>query len=206
MKIIGSRRHPVEEQRQATQFNPILLRGRNRRLWHEWCQLEKGLADRQDITFEVTRKNAEGLPTGYLVQYHLRSICGVEHVDELNKPGVENRPLFAIGYQMKIELPCNYPCVDGAPSLNFLTADSEGKPIPHPWHPNIRYFGAFAGRVCINMADTYTDLVWGVMRVASYLRYDTYHALMEAPYPEDLKVAEWVLRQGEPNEWIFFEQ
>jgi hypothetical protein len=56
------------------------------------------------------------------------------------------------------------------------------------------------------MTDTYTDLLWGVQRVASYLRYDTYHALIEAPYPEDLKVAAWVTRQGEPKEWIYFEQ
>ena len=39
------------------------------------------------------------------------------------------------------------------------------------------------------MADTYTDLVWGVERVAHYLRYDVYHAVSEPPYPEDLKVA-----------------
>ena len=93
-----------------------------------------------------------------------------------------------------------------SPSLNFLTVDLSGQPIPHPWHPNIRYFGAFAGKVCINMADTYTDLLWGVERVASYLRYDTYHAIMEPPYPEDLKVAAWVRHQGEPNGWIYFEQ
>jgi hypothetical protein len=107
---------------------------------------------------------------------------------------------------MMIDLPHNYPCVDAPPSLCFLTADATGQPIPHPWHPNIRYFGAFAGRVCLNMTDTYTDLLWGVQRVASYLRYDTYHALIEAPYPEDLKVAAWVTRQGEPKEWIYFEQ
>jgi hypothetical protein len=42
--------------------------------------------------------------------------------------------------------------------------------------------------------------------VASYLRYETYHALLESPYPEDLKVATWVMRQGEPNGWLLFEQ
>jgi hypothetical protein len=55
------------------------------------------------------------------------------------------------------------------------------------------------------MADTYTDLVWGVERVGHYLRYDIYHAVSEPPYPEDLKVASWVIRQGEPNEWIYFD-
>jgi Tol biopolymer transport system component len=58
----------------------------------------------------------------------------------------------------------------------------------------------------INLTDTYTDLAWGVERVASYLTYETYHAYQEPPYPEDMKVAAWVLRQGEPNEWIYFNQ
>jgi hypothetical protein len=107
---------------------------------------------------------------------------------------------------MTLELPPGYPGVDAPPLLNFLTVDSSGQPIAHPWHPNIRFFGAFAGKVCINMTDTYTDLLWGVERVASYLRYDTYHAIMEPPYPEDLEVAAWVRHQGEPNGWIIFEQ
>ena len=183
-----------------------MLSGRNRRLWHEWHQLEQGLSGRRDITFEVLRRNADGIPTAYLIDYHLRSICGVENEADLNEPGVENTPVFATGFQMKIDIPHGYPCVDAPPSLNFLTADASGNPVAHPWHPNIRYYGAFAGRVCINMADTYTDLLWGVERVASYLRYDTYHALMEPPFPEDLKVAAWVTRQGEPHGWISFEQ
>ena len=190
----------------SSQYVVSQLSGRNRRLLYEWQQLETGLADRQDISCKVTRRNADGLPTAYIVTYHLRSICGVTHEEMLNEPGVENKPLYATRFQMKIEIPHNYPCVDAPPSLHFLTTDITGQSIPHPWHPNIRYFGDFAGRVCLNMTDTYTDLLWGVLRVASYLRYDTYHALIEAPYPEDLKVAAWVTHQGEPREWIYFEQ
>ncbi len=193
-------------EREIQAFNGAAFHGRNRRLWYEWQQLEKGLADRQDISCKVVRRNADGLPTAYLVTYHLRSICGVTQEEHLNEPGVKNQPLYATRFQMMIELPHNYPCVDAPPSLYFLTTDTTGQPIPHPWHPNIRYFGDFAGRVCLNMTDTYTDLLWGVLRVASYLRYDTYHALIEAPYPEDLKVAAWVTHQGEPREWIYFEQ
>jgi len=187
-------------------FEAGRLSGRNRRLLHEWRLMEEGLACRHDISFDVTRRNAQGLPVGYLVNYHLRSICGVECEDRLCEQGVENRPRFATGFEMAIDLPPGYPCVDAPPALHFLTADASGQPIPHPWHPNIRYYGEFAGRVCINMADTYTDLLWGVRRVASYLRYHSYNAIMEPPYPEDLKVAAWVRHQGEPNGWIFFEQ
>lgn len=191
---------------ESHQYDPSQLNGRNRRLLFEWRQLEEKLSRRQDISLSVVKRNAAGLPILYLIDYRLRSICGVEHLDQLNMTGIENRPIFSDGYQMTLELPLGYPGVDAPPLLNFLTVDSSGQPIAHPWHPNIRFFGAFAGKVCINMTDTYTDLLWGVERVASYLRYDTYHAIMEPPYPEDLEVAAWVRHQGEPNGWIIFEQ
>jgi hypothetical protein len=50
------------------------------------------------------------------------------------------------------------------------------------------------------------DLAWYVERVALYLKYDLYHAKQAPPYPEDITVARWVLRQGEPMRWIFFNQ
>ena len=185
-------------------FDPKLLSGKNRRLLHEWQKLEQGLNGRSDISWHVLATNAEGLPTRYHINYHIHSICSVTNIQYLNGQGIVNEPLFADHYQMQIDLPVNYPCVDGAPVFRFLTTDTNGQAIPHPWHPNIRFFGDFAGRVCINMADTYTDLLWGVRRVASYLRYDCYHAISEPPYPEDLQVAAWVIRQGEPKGWIPF--
>ena len=102
-------------EREVQAFDATALHGRNRRLWYEWQQLEMGLADRQDISCKVTRRNADGLPTAYLVTYHLRSICGVTHEEALNEPGIENEPLYATGFQMMIELPHNYPCVDAPP-------------------------------------------------------------------------------------------
>lgn len=187
-------------------FTPSALSGRNRRLWYEWRTLEERLAGRSDIVCQVAASNAEGLPVSYLVDYHLRSICGVAHQEHLGEPGYTHEPRFANHFRMQIDLPSQYPCVDAPPAFRFLTVGSEGEPIPHPWHPNIRFFGDMAGRVCINMADTYTDLAWGVQRVAHYLRYDTYHAVYEPPYPEDLKVASWVVSQGEPNGWVCFSQ
>ena len=186
-------------------FIPSRLSGRNRRLLYEWQKLEHSLAGRSDISWRVAATNAVGLPTSYVIDYHIHSLCGVTDIENLNQQGVTNEPLFANYYQMQIDLPEAYPCVDGAPQFHFLTHDPSGNPIPHPWHPNIRYFGDFAGRVCINMADTYTDLVWGVERVAGYLRYECYHALAEPPYPEDLQVAAWVIRQAEPRGWLSFD-
>ena len=190
----------------SEEFIASKLSGRNRRLLYEWRTLEERLNGRPDIRWQVMRTNADGLPTAYRVDYDVRSICGVEHFDRLGLPDVPNAPQFANHFVMLIELPAQYPCIDGQPSFRFLTTDDSGQPIPHPWHPNIRYFGNMAGHVCINMADTYTDLAWGVQRVAHYLCYDIYHAVYEPPYPEDLKVAEWVVKQGEPNHWVSFAQ
>lgn len=188
------------------EFDPKMLSGRNRRLLFEWQKLEQGLVDCSDISWSVLGTNAVGLPASYRIDYHIHSICGVTDVERLNNHGVINAPLFADHFLMQIDLPEKFPCVDGAPNFRFLTKDGDGNPIPHPWHPNIRWFGEFAGRVCINLADTFTDLLWGVRRVADYLRYISYHAVLEPPFPEDLQVAAWVIRQGEPNGWIFFNQ
>lgn len=190
--------------RESEGYEISQYKGRNRRLLYEWQQLDQRLGHRRDINCQPVRRNKEGLPTAYLVDYQLKSICGVENVEHLGDKGTENPPVFATGYLMRIDLPDGYPSVDAAPVFRFLTYDEQGQPIPHPWHPNIRYFGDFAGRVCINMPDTYTDLAWAVERVAQYLRYEIYHAVSEPPYPEDLKVAAWVIRQGEPKEWTVF--
>ena len=155
------------------------MNGRSKRLLNEWQTLQHGLDGRKDISCRVLTTNADGVPDSYLVDYQIRSICGVTDMAQL----------------------ANYPQVDGEPVMTFLTHDGRGNALPHPWHPNIRYFGSFAGRVCINMADSYTSLLWAVQRIGAYLRYEVYHATMEPPYPEDLQVATWVRDQGEPNGW-----
>ena len=187
-------------------FKDSKLTGRNRRLLYEWEKLYDVCQRHQEISLHVERTNALGLPVAYTVHYDILSICGVENVDQLDAPDVKNPPVFARGYVLSIELPDAYPCIDAQPVFKFLTADDTGKPLPHPWHPNVRYFGDMAGRVCINMLDTFADIAWGVERIAEYLTYNLYNAMPEPPYPEDLRVAEWVRHQGEPNNWIFFNQ
>lgn len=182
------------------------LTGRNRRLYREWKRLDERLSLRKEIDYVITRLNAKGMPVRYLIAYRIRSICGVENIDRLDEPGVENAPLFANRFEMQIDIPEDYPCMDALPSFRFLTQESDGTALPHPWHPNIRYFGEFAGRVCLNAPDSYMDLAWYVERIALYLRYELYHTIQEPPYPEDLKVARWVVRQGEPLKWIYFDQ
>ena len=180
------------------------LKGKERRLLAEWKEIERQTAGREDLSCRVVRSNPSGLPTGYEVEYRIRSICGVEDEESLGTPGCVNPPLFADRFVMSIDLPEEYPCVDAPAHFRFLTTDEKGLPIPHPWHPNIRWRGKMAGHVCLNRTDSFTPLAWGIERVAQYLRYERYHALNEPPYPEDQQVAAWVIRQGEPNEWIYF--
>ena len=182
------------------------LSGRNRRLLHEWQALEELNSRTNDWQFSVRRYNADGLPTAYTVVYSLLSICGVASEDFLKNPEVLCPPIFAKGYVLHIDIPEAYPCADAQPSYYFQTTDDKGIPIPHPWHPNIRYYGAFAGRVCVNSPDTFTSIAWAVERIAHYLRYDSYHCRISSPYPEDLKVAQWVREQGETYGWVFFNQ
>lgn len=183
-----------------------VLTGRNRRLFREWKRLDERISRRKDISYDITRLNVKGMPVQYRIKYFIRSICGVEKMERLDEPGVDNVPLFATEFKMQIDIPEDYPCMDAFPSFCFFTETADGRKIAHPWHPNIRYFGEFAGRVCLNAPDSYMDIVWYVERIALYLRYELYHAIQEPPYPEDMKVARWVLRQGEPMKWIYFDQ
>lgn len=173
------------------------MTGRERRLENEWNALKKVDASRNDISIRAVRMKGT-VPIAYEVEYLIHSICGVIEGPQ------DNPPIFADRFLMRIDIPEGYPCIDAMPSFRFYTKDCEGRPIPHPWHPNIRYYGDFAGRVCMNFPDSYSGLDWAVLRVASYLRYERYHAINEPPYPEDQTVAAWVVRQGEKNDWIYF--
>lgn len=191
---------------QIPDFSSVKLTGRNRRLLHEWEAMEERLQGRDDVSYEVRKRNAQGLPVSYTVYYRLLSICGVEREEQLDDPGIQNPPKFAREFILGIDIPVGFPAVDAMPVYSFQTKQKDNKDIPHPWHPNIRYYGAFAGRVCLNQLDTYTDIVQTVQRIAEYLKYERFHAKNEPPFPEDLKVARWVMEQGEPNGWIYFDQ
>ena len=187
-------------------FNAATLSGRNRRLLNEWIGLDELLAQHPEMDYSITGQNAVGLPNEFLITYRIRSICGVEHVETLSDSSILHAPVFASLFKMRIQIPANYPSIDAPIDFRFLCSDADGNPIPHPWHPNIRYFGEFAGRVCLNPMNTFASLAWSVERVGLYLRYELYHAWQEPPYPEDTKVAQWVIQQGEPHEWVFFDQ
>ena len=170
-------------------------------MFTEWESIERLYGQMGEVYCVVRKRNAKQLPVVYEVIFNIHSFCGVEEPD-VN--GLQ-RPIYADRFLMRINIPNNYPSMDAKLEFKFLTKNMAGEEIPHPWHPNIRYFGDFAGRVCLNAdaCGSYTDLSWYIDRVAHYLRYDTYHAKIGVPpFPEDDKVAEWVTEQGEPYGWI----
>jgi len=167
---------------------------RERRLNNEYQQLLKLVEARSQIEMQVLSEE-NGIPSRYLIIYNVRSMSGVTNIGQLNEEGVCNEPLFADVFKMVIDIPPSYPRIDAMPQFNFLTCDEQHNAIAHPWHPNIRYFGAFAGHVCMNFPDSFTSLAWCVDRIRQYLTLELYHAKNEPPFPEDLKVAKWFLNQ-----------
>lgn len=190
----------MEVQNEIDWFRQKRFTGKNRRLLHEWAAIEDRFGHGGGITYHVRKRNADNLPTMYEVVFKVRSFCGVMPPDEKGLC----RPVLADEFHMQIIIPNNYPAIDSKLEFRFMTKDANGREIPHPWHPNIRFFGDFAGHVCLNTpaCGSFTDLAWYIERVMAYLKYEKYHALNVAPYPEDLQVAEWVTGQAEPHGWI----
>lgn len=167
-----------------------VLNGRQRRRIFEYERIEKKFADTKDVSVEVKECDSDGIPKSYLVTFFLRSICGIDE---------NSYPVFSDRFEMEVIIPEKYPQADAPVMFRFT-----GK--IRPWHPNIVYYGDTAGTVCVNPLNTYADIAWCIDRVESYLKYDLYHAELLAPFPVDLKVAEWVRLKGEPCGWIFFDQ
>lgn len=197
-------------------FDPKKLTGRNRRLLKEWQLLVERFRQDSEVDVEVTKTNVQGLPIEYRVVYNVRSLCGVGSLDQVTSESdnmqseaydlrgttlEEGDPRFADRFVMMLTLPSQYPCVDALAQLSFVDRDGDGACVAMPWHPNIRYYGSFRGRVCLNAMDSSVELVWCVDRVARYLRYELYHSIQEPPYPEDLRVARWFNHNIDKIDW-----
>ncbi len=181
--------------REIDNYRDKKFSGRDARLFREWEQIDKQFGDSREIEYIIRKRNGSDLPVVYDIWFNIKSMVGIQEPDE---KGMQ-KPIFGKEHVMRITLPNNYPSAAGQPEFNFTT---------DVWHPNIRYFGDFKGRVCLNPGDsgTQTPLAEYINRVMDYLTYDDYHAKNEYPYPEDLTVAEWVLKQAEPNGWVKFKQ
>lgn len=179
------------------QFRNEKYKGRDARLFMEWDLLEKKYGDDSRVTSIIVRKeNAKSkLPEMYEIIFNVKSIIGV---NPKNEQGLET-PVFGNKHRLKIELPDDYPSATGLPAFKFIT---------DVWHPNIRFFGDFKGRVCLTFQDRplTTPLTEYIDTILEYLTYENYFAVNTYPFPEDLTVSEWVREQAEPNNWLNFIQ
>ena len=182
------------------EFKEKDLYGREARLLSEWERIDEYCQRSKDVFYTIRNTTPHGLPILYEIEYHVNSFCGVNPPDG---QGLRT-PLEADRFLMNIYIPLDYPNINSDLNFKFLQKDINQNVIPHPWHPNIKYEGDFAGRVCLSrdLYGSYTGLATYIERVYEYLTYEEYHAIEVQPFPEDLEVAKWVREQGEPQGWI----
>lgn len=158
-------------------------RFRNNRFLIAFAIDHKGLDElrkRTDVIEYEVVETISGIPSSYHIHYKLKSIIGVD---------TQQMPVYGDRHTLKLMLPRNFPI--SPPSLYMLT---------DIWHPNIKSDGQFKGKVCANATNfgkafSLSDLV---IRVGEMLQYKNYLAEMIHPFPEDMRVAEWVRNIAEP--------
>ena len=152
-----------------------------RRLAHEHLLVESLCADHNDIESKLLHPD-QLPPLDYRITFTgLKSIVGIDD-DQL--------PKFGDVHVMEIRMTHNYPV---EPPVCYMCTDI--------WHPNIQSDpGPFQGRICGNTEGfgSYYTLDELILRIRSMLSYETYHATMTDPFPEDENVARWVREFGEP--------
>lgn len=137
--------------------------------------------DSEVIRIEVAQTKGElQVPEVYHIHYLIKGIVGID---------AEQHPVFGYEHVAEIAIPPKYPV---EPPRLYMKTDY--------WHPNIKWEGAFKGRICGNIRDFGKgyDLYQLILRIGEILQYKNYHAVHTPPYPEDAKVAEWVIRVAEP--------
>lgn len=146
--------------------------------------------DSDVIRVEVSQTRGDLMvPEVYHVHYFLNSITGIDE---------QQQPILGKHHVVEITFPKNYPV---EPPKMFVKKELTGTNI---WHPNIKWKGAFEGRICGNIKDFGKgfDLYQLVLRIAEIIQYKNYHALHTPPFPEDSEVAGWVVEYAERNNVI----
>ena len=156
---------------------------RNHRNLIRFAIEHKGLDELRKLTdiieYDVV-ETISNIPSVYHVHYNIKSIIGID---------AQQMPIYGNRHTLKLMLPRTYPI--NLAQL-YMLSDT--------WHPNIKSDGQFKGKVCANAVNygkgfMVSDLV---LRVGEMLQYKNYLAELVAPYPEDMKVAQWVREVAEP--------
>lgn len=158
------------------QFDPL-----QQRFAHEHLLVDQLCSENDDISYKLIHED-QLPPLDYRVTFDgLRSIVSIDE-DQL--------PVFGNDHMLEIRMTPGYPM---EPPVCYM--------ISPVWHPNIQSEpGPFEGRICGNTEGfgAYYSLDELILRIKSMLAFETYHAEMTDPYPEDENVARWVREYGEP--------
>lgn len=163
-------------QEKLRQYDPL-----QQRLAHEHLLVDRLCSENEDISYKLIHPD-QLPPLDYRITFKgLRSIVSIDQ-DQL--------PVFGGDHMLEIRMTTGYPM---EPPVCYMLS-----PV---WHPNIQSEeGPFQGRICGNTEGfgAYYSLDELILRIRAMLAYETYHAEMNDPYPEDENVARWVREYGEP--------
>lgn len=121
------------------------------------------------------------IPVCYEIDYHVKSIIGID--DEL-------APIYGDKHTIRIDIP-----------RDFMKQNFGARTVTPIWHPNIKWDDPNKGHICTNnrkFGRGY-NLYMLVLRIGEIIQYKNYLADNIPPYPDDARVAEWVLSYGQPN-------
>ncbi len=158
---------------------------RDNRLAKEHELLDDFCEQSKIVSYEGKRRRGGLPPDKYLFHYNLKSVVGID---------ANQNPIYGNKHTAEIEISPQFP-LGGQPSCKMITP---------AWHPNIKFDGAFAGKICIN-AEALGS--WHTMdmlaeRIGEMLQFKNYHAVNEPPYPEDAKASQWMREYAEPRNII----
>ena len=134
------------------------------------------------ISYEAIPRKGGLPPERYLIHYRVKSIVGID---------VFRNPVYGYDHTAEIVISPEYP-LGGQPSCFMKT---------QVWHPNIKFDGHFAGKICVNKEALghWHTLDMMAERIGEMLQWKNYHAVNTHPFPEDANVAAWVREYAEPN-------
>lgn len=154
--------------------------GRNNLLRIQFDKLIK-LSERSDLIWVEPVDVAPGRPPEkYIISFSCVGISGI---------GQDGSPVFSTDHRVSIYLDHDYPRTE--PRMLFVT------PI---WQPNIS--SQVPRRICTDSSKTWwagKDLDQLALTLGEMICYQLYHARWEPPFPQDKRVAEWVLQYAEPR-------
>lgn len=161
---------------------PKFRNPRDNRLAKEHELLDDFCSQSKLVDYEAVPRKGGLPPERYIITYYVRSIIGIDE---------DKSPIYGDEHIAEIVIPPEYP-LGGQPSCYMKT------PV---WHPNIKFDGRFAGKICVNKKALGHWHTMNMMaeRIGEILQYKNYYAINEPPYPEDANVATWVRQYAEPN-------